>query len=124
MGETPKENEFMPTYEWRCKISPGFFYAIGEGLQPNAFHRFTQRIVLGIKWERALRDEPLKREKRAKLMAAAPELLEALENLLKVHEGEGGTQHNAADIARAAIEKAKGVPGFGDGGIAKAKGEE
>ena len=36
------------------------------------------------------------------------ELLEALENLLKVHEGEGGTQHNAADIARAAIATAKG----------------
>ena len=44
----------------------------------------------------------------ARLIAAAPELLEALENLLKVHEGEGGTQHNAADIARAAIAKAKG----------------
>ena len=44
----------------------------------------------------------------ARLMAAAPELLEALENLLKVHEGEGGTQYNAADIARAAIAKAKG----------------
>ena len=44
----------------------------------------------------------------ANLIAAAPELLEALENLLKVHEGEGGTQHNAADMARAAIAKAKG----------------
>ncbi len=42
------------------------------------------------------------------LIAAAPELLEALENLLKVHEGEGGTQHNAADMARAALAKAKG----------------
>ena len=42
------------------------------------------------------------------IIAAAPELLEALENLLKVHEGEGGTQYNAADIARAAIAKAKG----------------
>ena len=48
------------------------------------------------------------REEDARLIAAAPELLEALENLLKVHEGEGGTQHNAADIARAAIAKAKG----------------
>ena len=44
----------------------------------------------------------------ARLIAAAPELLEALENLLKVHEGEGGTQYNAADIARSAIAKAKG----------------
>ena len=36
------------------------------------------------------------------------ELLEALENLLKVHEGEGGTKYHAGDIARAAIAKAKG----------------
>ena len=42
------------------------------------------------------------------LMAARDELLEALENLLKVHEGEGGTQHHAGDMARAAIAKAKG----------------
>ena len=44
----------------------------------------------------------------AHLIAAAPELLEALENLLKVYEGEGGTQHHAGDMARAAIAKAKG----------------
>ena len=47
-------------------------------------------------------------EADARLIAAAPEMLEALENLLKVHEGEGGTQHNAADMAQAAIAKAKG----------------
>ena len=35
------------------------------------------------------------------------ELLDALENLLKVHEGEGGTQYHAGDMARAAIAKAK-----------------
>jgi len=35
-------------------------------------------------------------------------LLEALENLLKVTEGEGGTRCHAQDIARAAIAKAKG----------------
>jgi len=44
----------------------------------------------------------------ARLIAAAPDLLEALENLLKVYEGEGGTQYHAGDIARAAIAKAKG----------------
>jgi len=44
----------------------------------------------------------------ARLIAAAPELLEALENLLKVHEGEGGTQHHAGNMARAAIAKARG----------------
>ena len=47
-------------------------------------------------------------EDDAHLITAAPDLLEALENLLKVHEGEGGTQHHAGDIARAAIAKAKG----------------
>ena len=46
--------------------------------------------------------------KNARLIAAAPDLLEALENLLKVHEGEGGTQYHAGDMARAAIAKAKG----------------
>ena len=47
-------------------------------------------------------------EASAHLIAAAPEMLEALENLLKVHEGEGGTQHHAGDMARVAIAKAKG----------------
>ena len=44
----------------------------------------------------------------ARLIAAAPELLEALVNLLRVHEGEGGTKYHAGDIARAAIAKATG----------------
>ena len=53
---------------------------------------------------------------QGELMKARDELLEALENLLKVHEGEGGTQHHAGDIARAAIEKATGVLAEGDSG--------
>lgn len=36
------------------------------------------------------------------------ELYEALENLLKVHDGEGGTKYHAGDIARAALAKARG----------------
>ena len=44
----------------------------------------------------------------ARLIAAAPDLLEALQNLLAVHEGEGGTRYHAGDIARAAIAKATG----------------
>jgi hypothetical protein len=51
---------------------------------------------------------------QGELMKARDELLEALENLLKVHEGEGGTQHHAGDIARAAIAKATGVLAEGD----------
>ena len=39
---------------------------------------------------------------------AAPELYDALENLLKCHEGEGGTKYHAGDIARAALAKARG----------------
>ena len=53
-GDTPgaEEYKFMPPYAWRCKISPLFWLDFPEGSQPNAFHRFMQRIVLGIKWER------------------------------------------------------------------------
>jgi len=45
-------------------------------------------------------------EANARLIAAAPDLLEALQNLLAVHQGEGGTKYHAIDIARAAIAKA------------------
>ena len=44
----------------------------------------------------------------ARLIAAAPCLLEALINLLAVHEGQGGTKFHAGNIARAAIDKATG----------------
>jgi hypothetical protein len=47
-------------------------------------------------------------EANARLIAAAPELLEALVNLLAVHECQGGTKYHAGDIARAAIAKATG----------------
>ena len=45
----------------------------------------------------------------ARLMAAAPDLLFALQNLLAVKNGEGGTTYNSDDIARAAIAKATGA---------------
>lgn len=48
------------------------------------------------------------RAANANLVAAAPDLLEALINLLACHEGEGGTKYHAGDIARAAIAKALG----------------
>ena len=51
---------------------------------------------------------------QGELMKARDELLEALQNLLKVHEGEGGTQHHAGDMARAAIAKATGALAEGD----------
>lgn len=43
-----------------------------------------------------------------RLIAAAPDLLFALQNLLAVKNGEGGTVFNSDDIARAAIAKAAG----------------
>lgn len=42
------------------------------------------------------------------LIAAAPDLYEALDNLLRVHECDGGTKYHAGDIARAALAKARG----------------
>ncbi len=47
-------------------------------------------------------------EANARLIAAAPELLFALENLLAVKNGEGGTMFDSDEIARAAIAKARG----------------
>ena len=47
-------------------------------------------------------------EEDARLIAAAPDLLFALENLLAVKNGEGGTVFDSDEIARAAIAKARG----------------
>ena len=44
----------------------------------------------------------------ARLISAAPELLEALVNLLAVHEDDGGTRYHVHVAARAAIAKAEG----------------
>ena len=44
----------------------------------------------------------------AHLISAAPDLYAALQSLLAVNEGEGGTEYHAQDIARAALAKARG----------------
>ena len=54
------------------------------------------------------KEDSIENEADANLISAAPDLLEALENLLAVREGAGGTKYHADDIARAAIAKAKG----------------
>lgn len=46
-------------------------------------------------------------EANTRLIAAAPDLLFALENLLAVKNGEGGTMADSDEIARAAIAKAR-----------------
>lgn len=44
----------------------------------------------------------------ARLLAAAPELLEALQNLLAVRRGDGATKPNADALAESAVAKALG----------------
>ena len=41
-----------PKYVWKCKLIEGTYWYIEDGKQPNAFHRFMQRICFGIKWSR------------------------------------------------------------------------
>ena len=45
----------------------------------------------------------------ARLIAAAPDLLDSLVNLLGVIDGEGGTKPGAREMARAAIARAVGA---------------
>jgi len=107
-----------------------------EEFGPNVIIKATKNPMLSV--VHSLYQESREQtEANAHLIAAAPELLEALENLLKVHEGEGGTQYHAGDMARAAIAKAKGerrvlpspqepdsfTVGAARAAIAKAKGE-
>ena len=84
------------------EIHPQFDSCYRDISAPN--HIALARVV----WRFEEEDRSPSCEANAHLIAAAPELLEALENLLKVHEGEGGTQHHAGDMARAAIAKARG----------------
>ena len=44
----------------------------------------------------------------ANLIAAAPDLYEALENLLNVINGDGGTKPDARELCHAALAKARG----------------
>ena len=78
------------------------WYLNGERVTEEEHKRRTTKTLNTTPQGQALRDAWCDGYK------AAMELLDALENLRKVHEGKDGTQYNAADIARAAIAKAKG----------------
>jgi hypothetical protein len=90
------------------KIVPTIYTSIKEISGPSF-------MVSAVLWGTGLNEKDFqKRMADMCLISAAPDLLEALQNLLKVHEGEGGTQHHAGDMARAAIAKATGVLAEGD----------
>jgi hypothetical protein len=40
----------LSTPQWRWSIAPGCYFVVRNA--PNRFHRFMQRVFLGLKWER------------------------------------------------------------------------
>jgi hypothetical protein len=42
----------VPKMTWKCELHPMTFWHCEEGKQPNAFHRFMQRLCFGVKWTR------------------------------------------------------------------------
>lgn len=51
-----KQEEFKllmgPKMSWKCELHPNTYWHCEEGKQPNAFHRFMQRLCFGVKWSR------------------------------------------------------------------------
>lgn len=86
------------------KITSGLWQVV-EGRTHGSLEIFADQKAIAECWRR--NDAPTEIA-NARLIAAAPDLLFALKNLLKVHECEGGTTYRAGDIARAAIAKATG----------------
>lgn len=41
-----------PDCKWRVEVMKDVYWMREEGEQPNAFHRFMQRIFFGFKWEK------------------------------------------------------------------------
>ena len=41
-----------PNYSWKCELAPNVFWNVEEGKQPNAFHRWMQKICFGFKWSK------------------------------------------------------------------------
>jgi hypothetical protein len=89
------------------KREGAFVYALQHyGWRRGVEETFCNRFSAGFSVGPGCSEEEL--IANARLAEAAPDLLEALINLLKTHEGEGGTRYHAGDIARAAIAKALG----------------
>ena len=42
----------QPKMAWKCELHPTTYWHCEEGKQPNAFHRFMQRLCFGVKWSR------------------------------------------------------------------------
>lgn len=42
----------LPKYAWKCQLHSNTYWYVHEGKQPNAFHRFMQRLCFGVKWSR------------------------------------------------------------------------
>lgn len=38
--------------EWCVHLVEGLFYVPKKGVEPNKFHRFMHRVLLGFRWER------------------------------------------------------------------------
>lgn len=49
MINTKWDIHFIKLYR---EMHPGTHWMVQEGKQPNAFHRFMQRICFGFKWSR------------------------------------------------------------------------
>ena len=75
-------------------------WVVGKNIIGSRDEYGFNRHIVSMEWK----DEQGAADSR--LIAAAPDLLDALINLLATHEGEGGTRYHAGDIARAAIKKA------------------
>lgn len=39
-----------PKYDWKCELIKKRYQYLEEGCQPNAFHRFMQKLCFGFKW--------------------------------------------------------------------------
>lgn len=42
----------QPKMAWKCELHTNTFWHVEEDKQPNAFHRFMQRLCFGVKWTR------------------------------------------------------------------------